>query len=126
MEAVKPSTEIVVQVEPGFTPVDGDAFDAVVAALDFAEIPAALFQRKQTTSNKLVSQFMQELQAAPNALEEIGKIHGYLTLVDIVCLIQALNEESQMDWSPLKSALVDIVGNLPSGDKWLTYINMKS
>jgi hypothetical protein len=31
---------LTVQVETAFKPEDGDAFDAVVAALDFSEIPA--------------------------------------------------------------------------------------
>lgn len=39
---------ILVQVSPEFEPEDGDVFDAVVAALDFAEIPAVI-----TTSSTL-------------------------------------------------------------------------
>lgn len=37
--------QIVVEVSENFVPEDGDAFDAVLSALDFAEIPASVVER---------------------------------------------------------------------------------
>lgn len=38
--AARTPVRLTVQVEAAYKPEDGDAFDAVVAALDFSEIPA--------------------------------------------------------------------------------------
>lgn len=37
--------QIVIEVQEDFVPEDGDAFDAVLAALDFADIPASVVER---------------------------------------------------------------------------------
>lgn len=119
--------EIVVRVEPGFTPVEGDAFDAVMAALDFADIPASIAQRKAPPANTmLVSQFMTELLASVETLGGIAETYGHATLADVISLIQAINDAGTIDAPPEESSILELVGNLPSHDKWSEYVNKES
>ncbi len=46
--------EIVIKVEPSYVPEDGDAFDAVVCALDHFEIPACVVERDPGVKARIV------------------------------------------------------------------------
>jgi len=119
------SREIVVTVSPDYEPEDGDAFDAVFAALDFAEIPATVVQRKVPRGVELARKFMTELLDSVETLTGVAEEHGIRTLADLTYLQQAIVNGSFVDHYPHDSALVSIVQGLPSGKRWMTFIKVE-
>lgn len=117
--------EIVVSVSEDFVPEEGDAFDAVVAALDFAEIPTYVVQRTVPHGVVLARKFMSELLDSVETLGGIAQTHGQRTLADLMYLQQAIMNGGVIDHYPGESEVVGLVSALPSGTQWVSFIKVE-
>lgn len=116
--------EIVVHVSKDFQPDEGDAFDAVISALEFAEIPTVVVQRKVPHGVEPAQAFMVELLNSVETLGGIADAHGARTLADLMYLQQAILTGSFIDHYPDESAVLAIVQLLPSGPQWAGFIKV--
>jgi hypothetical protein len=117
--------EILVCVGKDFVPEEGDALDAVMAALEFAEIPAYVEQRMADKGPVLARIFMRELLDSVETLGGIVEQHGVSTLTDLTYLQVAIMNGSCIEHRPGESAVLDIVRGLPTGEKWASYIQVE-
>lgn len=81
-------------------------------------------ERKLTRANLAVT-FMKELLDSVDTLSGIADEHGQQTLVDLMYLQNAILEDGFIDVYPDASKVLDIIGNLPSADKWMKFVKVE-
>lgn len=80
-----------------------------------------LIERKAAAADE-ANLFMQELTGSVGELIDIANEHGTRTLVDLMDLQAAILSNGVVDHGWPESSAMEIASSLPSGDRWLKFI----
>lgn len=71
----------------------------------------------------LAAQFFEELSGEFETLGDIARTHGLVTLTDLMYLHNTILTGGFIDGWPV-SAVSEVVGRMPSGSVWVSYIRV--
>lgn len=83
-----------------------------------------LIERKAAAADEAVL-FMRELLGSVETLRSIAEVHGTRTLVDLMYLQGAILDGGFIDHYPDESAVMEIVGSLPSAERWKKFVKQE-